>query len=296
MYFTEEQILFANEMDLEKFLLRQGEDIKKSGKEVRWARHDSVTINGNKWYRHSRSKGGYPVAFLKEFYGLEFKEAVAFLLKEQGIDIKSKNNISIKTMQKPKKIKEKKPFKLPKKMTSTENIYKYLVEERCLDKEIVDYFVDKNMIYENYYGSLVFTAYDSNNIPKYAQIKVLNQTENFPRDSIVIEGSDYRVGFRYLGNSDNLYVFESHIDLLSYITLNKEKWQDNSYISLSGVNSNMLIGLLEERKFGNIYLCLDNDEAGIEAIYKILDEIKEDIKGKRKVKNDFFDENKVLVL
>ena len=117
MYFTEEQILVANELNLERFLINQGEEVKKSGKEVRWMRFDSVTVKENKWYRHSQSKGGYPVQFLREFYGMEFLEAIAFLLNEQGINLKDK--ISLKNLKKENKmenkVKEKKPFKLPKK-------------------------------------------------------------------------------------------------------------------------------------------------------------------------------------
>ncbi len=97
------------------------------------------------------------------------------------------------------------------------------------------------MIYENYYGSIVFVTYDENKIPKYAQIKILNEQilEDKRRNSIVVEGSDY-----------------------------KESWRENSYISLLGVNPNMLLGLLERRKYSKIYMCLDNDKAGIEVSYK----------------------------
>ena len=29
----------------------------------------SLTVRGNKWFRHSQSKGGYPIDFVMEFYG-----------------------------------------------------------------------------------------------------------------------------------------------------------------------------------------------------------------------------------
>ena len=34
--------------------------------------HDSLTVRGNKWFRHSQSKGGYPIDFVMEFYGKSF--------------------------------------------------------------------------------------------------------------------------------------------------------------------------------------------------------------------------------
>ncbi len=43
-------------------------------------KHDSVTISGNRWYRHSQSKGGYPVDFVMEFYYATFPEAVKMLI------------------------------------------------------------------------------------------------------------------------------------------------------------------------------------------------------------------------
>ena len=67
MQYTEEQIIRANQTDLVSFLNAQGEQLVKSGREYRWKKHDSVTVSGNRWYRHSQSKGGYPVDFVMEF-------------------------------------------------------------------------------------------------------------------------------------------------------------------------------------------------------------------------------------
>ena len=58
MYYTQEQIDRANQADLISFLQSQGEQLTRAGNEYRWKRHDSLTIRGNKWYRHSQSKGG----------------------------------------------------------------------------------------------------------------------------------------------------------------------------------------------------------------------------------------------
>ena len=60
MYYTQEQIDRANQADLVSFLQSQGEQLIRAGQEYRWKRHDSLTIRGNKWYRHSQSKGGAP--------------------------------------------------------------------------------------------------------------------------------------------------------------------------------------------------------------------------------------------
>ncbi len=84
MYYTQEQIDHANQADLVSFLQSQGEQLTRAGNEYRWKRHDSLTVRGNKWYRHSQSKGGGPVDFLMEFFGKSFTEAVELLTGEKG--------------------------------------------------------------------------------------------------------------------------------------------------------------------------------------------------------------------
>ncbi len=75
MNYTQAQIDRANAVSLEDFLRTQGETLIKSGREYRWKEHDSLTVRGNKWFRHSQSKGGYPIDFVMEFYGKSFPEA-----------------------------------------------------------------------------------------------------------------------------------------------------------------------------------------------------------------------------
>ena len=79
MQYTQAQIDRANAVSLEDFLRTQGETLIKSGREYRWKEHDSLTIRGNKWFRHSQSKGGYPIDFVMEFYGKSFPETVQLL-------------------------------------------------------------------------------------------------------------------------------------------------------------------------------------------------------------------------
>ena len=84
MYYTQEQIDHANQADLVSFLQSQGEQLTRAGNEYRWKRHDSLTVRGNKWYRHSQSKGGAPIDFVMEFFGKSFTEAVEMLTGEKA--------------------------------------------------------------------------------------------------------------------------------------------------------------------------------------------------------------------
>lgn len=88
--YTDEQMVRANSTDLVTFLSAKGERFTKSGKEYRWTEHDSVTIYKNEWFRHSQGKGGGPVDFMMEFYGMTFLDAVKELLGgEEACDEKT---------------------------------------------------------------------------------------------------------------------------------------------------------------------------------------------------------------
>ena len=97
----------------------------KSGREYRWKKHDSVTISGNRWYRHSQSKGGYPVDFVMEFYYATFPEAVKILIGEEGEGRQ-------KSCPAPSQ-----DFRLPEKNEDNEKIIKYLTEKREIEKKLV---------------------------------------------------------------------------------------------------------------------------------------------------------------
>lgn len=86
MRYTQEQIDRANQVNLEPFLRSQGEELTKSGREYRWKNHDSLTVKGNKWFRHSQSKGGYPIDFVMEFYDKTFPEAMQMLIGEEAVE------------------------------------------------------------------------------------------------------------------------------------------------------------------------------------------------------------------
>ena len=126
MQYTEEQIAKANQTDLVSFLNAQGEQLVKSGKEYRWKKHDSVTVSGNRWYRHSQGRGGYPVDFVMEFYNATFREAVKMLTGEEG---EGRNS----TCPAPSP-----DFRLPEKEENNDRIIRYLTENRGIEKNLVE--------------------------------------------------------------------------------------------------------------------------------------------------------------
>ena len=130
MYYTQDQIDRANQADLVSFLQSQGEQLTRAGQEYRWKRHDSLTIRGNKWYRHSQSKGGGPVDFVMEFFGKSFTEAVEFLTGEKGAAPPPDRPC-------PAPLSD---FRLPPRNTDNRTARNYLTAARRIDEDVTGFF------------------------------------------------------------------------------------------------------------------------------------------------------------
>ena len=254
MTYTQAQIDKANAVDLEKFLRAQGETLVRSGKEYRWKAHDSLTVCGNKWFRHSQSKGGFPVDFVMEFYGKSFPEAVQMLTGEPG-------------EAQPEADSAPSPaFRLPLRNVTNANILNYLTQERKLSPSLVNFFIAAGDIYEDAtHHNVVFVGRDADGHPRYASSRGIR--EKFRQDAV---GAEKAFGFAHRGTDKQLLVFEASIDLLSFIELFPKNWQQHNYLSLGGVSGKALRQFLSERSdVERVFLCLDADKAGEDACKRL---------------------------
>ena len=258
MVYRQEQIDRANQVNLEQFLRSQGEQIVKSGNEYRWKRHDSLTIKGNKWFRHSQSKGGYPVEFVMEFFAKSFPEAVLLLIGEEPT-----NNSTVAAPSAD--------FKLPPRNRYAEKMTSYLSQRKIPD-ELIQEFYKEGLIYEDVNRhNIVFVGKDEAGIPRYAHCK--GTADAFRMDVL---GSDKSHNFAYRSDGKSLFVFEAPIDLMSFIALYPKEWKTRNYLSLGGVGAKALDGFLSERKdIETIYICTDSDKAGNDAASRLLKSIPE---------------------
>ena len=254
MTYTQAQIDKANAVDLEKFLRAQGETLVRSGKEYRWKAHDSLIVCGNKWFRHSQSKGGFPVDFVMEFYGKSFPEAVQMLTGELG-------EVQPETDPAPSPA-----FHLPLRNVTNANILNYLTQERKLSPSLVNFFIAAGDIYEDAaHHNVVFVGRDADGHPRYASSRGIR--EKFRQD---VAGAEKAFGFAHRGTDKQLLVFEAPIDLLSFIELFPKNWQQHNYLSLGGVSGKALRQFLSERPdVERVFLCLDADKAGEDACKRL---------------------------
>ena len=288
--YTQEQIDKANQTNLEEFLQQKGERLKKTGSESvliykdSTGEHDSISVRRNHWYDHKNMRGGYPLKFMQEFYGMSFRTAMKELLHgEEPGPGRKKNKENEKNVRQPEKAvvqenqeriacpSEKSEFKLPEKDSNMKRLFAYLLQKRFLSQSVVKCFVEQKTLYqEKEHGNVVFVGTDKDGAPKSACKKsTAEQTKGF---QMTVTGSDCKYGFCWRGDSNKLYVFEAAIDLMSFITLRNDKWKADSFLALDRLSPKPLLQFLEDKKnIHEIFLCLDYDAAGIEACDKLKD-------------------------
>ncbi len=273
--YTDEEKQLANSVDLERFLQMRGEKLEKAGREYKLiyydgsGKHDSITINGSTWFDHKNQVGGGAIKFMRHFYGMDFQTAMNELLGR---------NISSICRSPPKaEVKEEKPkeFKLPEKNSDMHRVYAYLIKQRFIAPGIITHFARQHTLYEDKeHHNAVFVGVDEKGVPRQAHKRSTNSYGNTFR--ITCEGSDTKYSFAHFGESQKLFVFEAPIDMLSYLTLNSENWQQNSYIAMNGVYENAVLTALENHSnLSEIVICTDNDEGGIDAAQRLTDILKE---------------------
>ena len=263
--FSDEQLQRASSIDIVAMLQGQGEKLKKQGRVYRWMRYDSTVIDRNRWYRHSREIGGGPIQFMQHFYGMDFVDAVKYLLDgEEGAEF----------VQASRTPEPKLPFTPPKLSKNMHRTFAYLIKTRKIDADIVQHFVSEKKIFETEeYHNVAFCGYDEKDEMKQMHLRSTLPGNRFFMD---IDGSDKQYYFRHIGTNSDVYVFEAPIDMLSYITMNKENWQESSYVCLGGVAIDALKNVLNtNEQISKVYMCVDRDDAGDKTVKRIGDELNE---------------------
>ncbi|MBM6830315.1 toprim domain-containing protein [Anaerotignum lactatifermentans] len=304
--YTQEQIDKANQTNLEEFLQQKGERLKKTGSESvliykdSTGEHDSISVRRNRWYDHKNMRGGYPLKFMQEFYGMNFRTAMKELLHGEEPELgrkRNKENEKNVSQSEKKSVQEnreqiscpseKSEFILPEKDRNMKRLFAYLLQKRFLSQSVVKCFVEQKILYqEKEHGNIVFVGTDKEGVPKSACKK--STTEQSKSFRMTVAGSDCKYGFCWRGENTKLYVFEAAIDLMSFITWRNDEWKADSFLALDGLSPKPLLQFLEEQKnIHEIFLCLDYDAAGIEACDKLKDILIEKGYEAEKIKREY---------
>jgi hypothetical protein len=237
--------------------------------------HDSLKISGGLWHWFSKGIGGRSALdYLIKVEGIPFTEAATIITEFDNNYCTDKN---------PNSEKKRPAFLLPPKHTDNKLLFRYLEDVRKIDRSVISDFIRRGLLYESHFTTTknqtfrnaVFVGLNKDGVPKYATIRGL-----FTRYKGDAEGSDKRYSLSLTNGSavsKNIHVFESAIDLMSYLTLANKKGrqtQSGHFISLSGIyipkqdTEEQRLPLAIERYLGDhseiskAVLHLDNDEAG----------------------------------
>lgn len=275
---SEETIEKARQMDLLTYLkLHEPQElVRKSSGEYTTRTHGSLTISNGKWMWWAQNFGGYTALdYLVKVKGIPFREAVYQLAgQEQAVEI-------------PPVPVCKKAFELPAKAETNETVIRYLMK-RGIDEAIIKDCIESGFIYESSpYHNVVFVGKDERGIPRNASFRACNEKRIMGEAS----GSEKQYAFRLLAEDmQNIQVFESAIDLLSYATCLKRcgyDYREFTLVSLGGIyipknEGKMTMPRVLEHLIQNypdikkIVLHLDNDEAGRKATLGIMELLKDD--------------------
>ena len=263
IHFTEQQKTQARQTDIAELLRSQGETLKRSGSESEWMDGgQKVTIRGNLWYHQYEQVGGDAVDFVRRFYNKSYPEAMEYLLGGSGGTLAVSPSVQ----------KEEKPFVLPPKNDNMRRVFAYLLNCRGIDREVLYAFVHKGMIYESAdYHNTVFVGFDSNGNAKHAHKRGTGSESSYKGN---VTGSQPEFSFHWYGQSDRLYLFEAPIDMLSFISMQKEGWRQHSYAASCSVSDRVLFQMLKDNpNIRQVVLCLDSDEPGQTAAKRIADKL-----------------------
>jgi len=257
----------ARNADLIAFLKkRYGFTFAHRGGAYRCQQHQSLAVKDDRrsWFWHSKAIGGYgALDFLKIGECMSFRQAVETI-----------TGIAIAAAPPRRETEPPKTLILPEKAGGMLKLYDYLCMKRGIEAEIVHSLIQKEMLYEDKRGNVVFVGYDGQGKARFASLRGTHG--DFRGDCA---GSDKRYCFNMASpDSGQMYIFESAIDCMSHASMEviikggKDAWTSRSRLSLSGTSDTALLFFLNQHKaVRELVFCLDNDPPGREAAAALLD-------------------------
>lgn len=314
MKVTDEQIKKAETVSILDYVnvTRIGQ-VQNSGS--RWCKlvidgHDSIVVSKERNYfvhngqlESQFAKGGV-INFVRHFENVSFQDAVLKLNSDNF------ERVSEESMQQAPK-REPFVYDETQEVKQTNKLKDYLTGVRHIHPKIVDNLIDKGLIVQNKFGSVVFKwkLFGGATIDALKGLEYLPEDDKFMFVGATVQGTEYNpekygkrgtfkqimtnskhdYGFNVtIGNPEKVYLFESPIDALSYWTLNYDTLTNARLFSMEGLKEGVRLTLRLESdtyfKENNIteYICVDNDDAGQRFIESLNNNRKYNVLGQSK--------------
>lgn len=271
--FSKEDVKKAASVDMYEFLNSYGKgELKGGGRYPKYHinGHESIVIDRKKnyFYHNGSGRGDNIIKFLQEYEGYSFPQAVSLLLGEE---------VTAHT-----EYKEFEGPELPyepeyQKATSDKHVRTYLTDVRGIDKDIVQFLFDNGYVVQGrQYNDAVF-QWRENGLPNGEIVgatslvtpQTVEQYEKFGAKKYIAKGSKKHFGFSVtVGSPEKFLFFESHVDLLSYWSMNKDLYNAR-LICLEGSKQKSIYTFIQETyqnmgtlPLDGVYYGVDNDARG----------------------------------
>lgn len=237
----------AKQINLISFLNAEYPDkIYFDRKKKEWRiRYSNIKISALSFYDFDKCTGGDNIRFLTDYMDMTFFEAVNKLLGS-GVESITPEKIMIESFVKPNWV------------ANTEEIYSYL-QGRGIDKKLIDICVRKETLFLDDRLNIVFAN------PKQDFYILRSSYSDF-------KGIRTREVYGYwemkTKQPADVFIFESPIDVLSYIVLMAHRGteQEGIYIAMGGLKKGTVERIQRDypAESYKYHLCVDWDHAGNE--------------------------------
>ena len=222
-----------------------------------------LIIKGRLLFSTLEQIDGATIRFVMDRYDKNYLEALDYILGKRAPEVINTQNGEIL---------------LP--LINKNNVLakRYLRFNRMIDSKVIDAFIRKRMIYQSnskvnkkVVANIVFLGYDKEGKIQHIHKRAANVDSKY---RVNVKKSVPEYSFHWNGTDDSIYFFEAPIDMLSYISMNEEGWQQHSYAAACGMSDKVLFRCLEDNpNINKVYLCLDNDEMGESATNRIIQKL-----------------------
>ena len=270
-----EKIELLKQISIVDYCNKKGIQLTNSPTYPSLIEHDSwvIDVRNNSFRWNSQGISGDIIKFVQTYYDVDFKTAVKEL---------SGSNIAELLRDPPKiftvtanKSRDDNIIPLPRQKFELDEIdgtdgrmYAYLIQKRGLSKKTVDEFAYKKLISQDSKGNINFKFKDEDGKIHYTKKGTTDQPFTY-----IDWDADIR-GFRFtknknLSNVEGLAIYEAPIDLMSYIDLYGSNIK-TAYAAMNGVKYQSLLRNMQDYpNLKELYICVDNDDAGKNFIEKI---------------------------
>jgi hypothetical protein len=234
-----------------------GADIKRVGRDsYRVEGHGlgglEITPSKNAYYHFSEQKGGIgALHFLMNFMKREFSEAMHELGEIESMpEYKASHSTDTFSSE------DKKDFFEPQHAENNSRVYAYMCKTRKISPEVVHRMIKAGLLYQDIYGNATFLHKDEQGKTIGAELTGTATDVRFKKN--------YGTGcldYDGVPNPSTAFIFESGIDMMSYMTLHPEH-SGAKFISMAGLKHSYIDEIAEKNPNMTICLCVDNDEAG----------------------------------